>query len=67
MTRVRVKTEPNGSYTLVSESEYEALKKASEEGLICIYESYVFTEVREEEDGSTGVNYWGKRVVIEAY
>lgn len=63
---IRVKTEPNGNYELVSEDEFKKMQEDENEGLCHIYESYEFKDVKTEENGSiTGINYAGERMVIQ--
>lgn len=62
----RVKMDPDGEYSLVTSEEYSELKAESEANDRDVYESYEFTDVQQEEDGSTtGINQAGKRVVLE--
>ena len=63
----RVKTDQNGDYRLVSDAEYKELREKEEAGLgEHVYESYEFTDVKHEDNGSTtGINNGGERVVIE--
>jgi hypothetical protein len=64
-TMIRVKTEPNGDYRLVSEDEFKKMEEDQSNGLLHIYESYEFKDVKEDADGKmTGVNYGGDRIEI---